>query len=221
MENLSSFQTNSSLFENNETTLCLFQLYFTNINKAVSDLKHAKIFNQVKESEQQQHPGFDRDVIRLDYDQDYPKPPKRDPPRDYEADYRSPPKQEDDEYYRPPPPRQNGYDADRYEPREPKRDRYEPPREPNRNRYEPPVESKRGYHDEYDDYYREPPAVNREIKKTVEHHMRGPPRRQDEEEEDIPALRDPKYGSPQVLPDSPPSRRPPEVKPKPAINAVK
>ena len=205
-----------------ETTQCLFQHYFGNINWNVSNLEnYAKIFNQVKESEQQQQPGFDRDIIKLDYEQDYPKPPKRDPPRDYEADYRSPPKQDDDEYYRPPPPRQNGYDADRYEPREPKRDRYEPPREPTRNRYEPPVESKRGYHDEYDDYYREPPAVNREIKKTVEHHMRGQPRRQDEEEEDIPALRDPKYGSPQVLPDSPPSRRPPEVKPKPAINAVK
>lgn len=40
-------------------------------------------------------------------------------------------------------------------------------------------------------------------------------------EEDIPALRDPSYEMPKVLPDSPPSRRPPEVKSKPSVNAVK
>ena len=172
---------------------------------------------QVVESQQQQLPDIDLNVSydqgyksspkqekSRDYEPDYRSSPKhRDTSRDYEQDYRSPPKpRDDDDYYRPPPPRENGYK--------------EPPRNDYRDRYEPPNEPpKRGGYQ--DDYYRDPPAVNREIKKTVDQHLRG----RDDEEEDIPALRDPNYGSPQVFPDSPPSRRPPEVKAKPTTNAVK
>lgn len=43
----------------------------------------------------------------------------------------------------------------------------------------------------------------------------------DQQEEDIPVLRDPTYDLPKPVPDSPPTRRPPDVRPKPATNAIK
>lgn len=84
------------------------------------------------------------------------------------------------------------------------------------------------------------PSVNREIKRTVEEHVSvayetkvhavphnettdfmygsGP---QEPGEEDLPVLRDPNYEMPKIIPDSPPSRQAPEVKPKPSSNAIR
>ncbi|XP_057316695.1 tight junction protein ZO-1-like isoform X2 [Hydractinia symbiolongicarpus] len=83
------------------------------------------------------------------------------------------------------------------------------------------------------------PSVNREIKRTVEEHVSvayetkvhavphnettdfmygsGP----QEPGEDLPVLMDPNYEMPKIIPDSPPSREAPEVKPKPSSNAIR
>ena len=114
------------------------------------------------------------------------------------SQYREPPQPEyrEDPPYREPP---------RHEYRDDYRDDYQsPPRNDVDSRPPPP-------RDDYRDYRQPPPPPSDNRRR----------RDEDDYEEDIPVLRDPSYEMPKPIPDSPPTRRPPEVRTKPAINAVK
>ena len=89
--------------------------------------------------------------------------------------------------------------------------------------------SKRDYRDSSRDDYRDPPP-KRQLEEKIDEPSRILESNVNKEpdisighldqEENIPVLRDPKYVLPKPIPDSPPSRSPPEVKIKP-INSVK
>ena len=114
--------------------------------------------------------------------------------------YREPPQPE----YREEPPYREPPSHDY---RDDYRDNYRsPPRNEINNRPPPPRS------DDYRDYRQPPPppADSRRHRDDV-----------DDYDEDVPVLRDPSYEMPKPIPDSPPTRRPPEVRTKPAINAVK
>jgi len=112
--------------------------------------------------------------------------------------------------------------------------REDPPYHEPRNRYQGDYPSDGRYPHQTDDYrnsngydYGQPEPSREEY----DYHQQPPLRnegyqqyrRRDDvdDEEDLPVLRDPNYEMPKPIPDSPPTRPPPEVRAKPNVNAVK